>query len=196
MYNTIDLFAGIGGIITAFHDSYADSIKESILSDLIAKCFNETPAFSLNSSIHPGQEEYHYARHLADLDILEQFCSVYVRNYRDYKYCRGKADTAQHVLKRLSDCGIYISIDKYNNWRREKGYRLIDNESLELLLELLKITPSEYKHLVYAHISARREIKEEGNSADKMSTAAGCLYSKDFLFSRIRLSRPPCRLAA
>lgn len=196
MAKTIDLFTGIGSMETAFRDTYSDIVEEEILNNTIIKCFEEIPAYSLNGIFHATQEEYRFARHLADLDIIELFCCLYVRNHRRYKYCRGRADTADHVITVLHEHGIYISSGKYNNWRREKGYRLIDEESLNLFLELLRITPSEFKRLIYAHISIRREIKETDESSGIILLTLQYTYTKEYLHAKTKPVRPPDQQAA
>lgn len=193
MLKVIDLFAGIGGLKDTFHDTYANLVEETTLNRIMIECFEETPSYTLRRKCRANQQEYSYARHLADLDILEQFCTIYVRNHRNYKYSRGRADTADRIVQVLSEKGIYISVEKYNNWKRNKGYRLIDNDSLDLLLELLMVTPSEFKRLIYAHISVRREIRNTDGESGIVFFPLQSILIKDSLFAKIKLVRPPCR---
>ena len=160
------MFSGLSGLTAPIYDAYEKIIGEEEISSTINDCFNETPVYALNKKYSPNSFEEQHARHLSDIDLLELFCLCYIRNHRNYKYNRGKTDTADKVVQVLADNGIYLSKDKYNSWRRTTGYRIIDDTTLSLLLELLEISPDNFKRLIFLHIALQRKAKETENSDD------------------------------
>ena len=187
-------------IIKAIHfllkAPHAGTNREFSVNRIVDQCFNEISVSRLHETFKPTTEELRYARHLADLDILEMFSTFYVRSHRNYKYSKGRADTASNMVSVLNMEGVNVSLDCYNNWRRSRQYRHIAEAERNLILELLNITPNDYKRLVYAHVAIERVVKAELDSFGiRYSEIVFLDYAAPTL-SAEQMPRPPCRSAA
>lgn len=196
MSKIVDLFCGCGSLQISFKQTYLHSLVEEIVDSIIDECFNEILASELNTKFKPDSTEYQEARHLADLDILDLFIWRYVRSHRNYKYSKGRSDTAFNVITVLNEHGIYVTESTYNNWRRKSGKYLIPDRELDLILELLDLSPNDFKRLIFAHIAARREIKKELSESGIGNFFIFTLTIKGNIVLESQFPRPPCVNAA
>lgn len=196
MSKIIDLFSGRDCLQISFKQTYLYALVSEIVEEIIDQCFNKYLASELNTKFKPNSAEYHEARHLADLDILDLFIWRCVRSHRNYKYSKGRSDTALNVITVLSEHGIYVTESTYNNWRRKSGKYIIPDHELDLILELLDLSPNDFKRLIFAHIAARREIKKEHSSSGIGNFFIFTLAIKGNIVLESQFPRPPCVNAA
>lgn len=187
----VSLFAGISSVEKIIKRNYADEILpqliDSILKDIHTACESNTYYDSFN----PTENEYVYASHLADLDILELFVEMYVRYNRRYKYSKGRPDTTNNIASTLRDNGIFVSADTVSSWKRSKN-RSIAHAILDRILELVHFTPNDRKALVFAHILCQRTIQTE-KSECKIILFPQVFFNRFFgIQSKIISARGPC----
>lgn len=193
MTKVIELFCGAGGLRTAFVDTYRPKLHE-LVYEIVEKCFEELAEYELADTYQPDDTEYSDARHLADIDVLDMFNLAFVRNHRNYKYSRGRAETARHTVEVMNEHGIFISVDTYNSWRRSSRRRLIPNDCLCKLLDLLHLTLDNFRRLIFAHIAARREIQKQAAESGILVFADAQLRYIWTVVSALQFPRPPCLL--